>query len=92
MSKTSIDDESTAKRILVAPVVLRPPPATFMPKVSLMRLNKGLEAGVLLVQGVLAGLTLASLYTMALADSLESFVAAYEVRTRLLARLLVVLV
>lgn len=45
-----------------------------------MRLNKGLEAGVLLAQGVLAGLTLASIYTMALADSLESFVAAYEVR------------
>lgn len=58
------------------------PPPTFSPtsKVSLMRLNKGLEAGVLLAQGVLAGLTLASMYTMALANSLQSFVAAYEVR------------
>lgn len=45
-----------------------------------MRLNRGLEVGILLVQGVIAGLTLASMYTMALADSLESFVAAYEVR------------
>lgn len=44
-----------------------------------MRLNKGLEATVLFVQGVLAGLTLASIYTMALADNLESFVGAYEV-------------
>lgn len=59
------------------------PPLTLLPtpKVSLMRLNKGLEAGVLLAQGALAGLTLASMYTMALADSLVSFVAAYEVRT-----------
>eukprot|EP00752_Nemacystus_decipiens_P001438 g1417.t1 len=47
-------------------------------EVSLMRLNKGLEAAVLLAQGVLAGLTLASMYTMVLADSLKSFVAAYE--------------
>lgn len=46
-----------------------------------MRLNKGVEAGTLLVQGVLAGLTLASAYAMLLAESLESFVAAYEVRT-----------
>lgn len=51
-----------------------------------MRLNRGLEAGVLLVQGVIAGLTLASMYTMALADSLESFVAAYEVREEILTR------
>lgn len=54
-----------------------------------MRLNKGLEAGVLLAQGVLAGLTLASIYTMALAESLESFVAAYEVRMGSHVRLLV---
>ncbi|CAN0568793.1 unnamed protein product, partial [Ectocarpus sp. 12 AP-2014] len=47
-------------------------------EVSLMRLNKGVEAGTLLVQGVLAGLTLASAYAMLLAESLESFVAAYE--------------
>lgn len=45
-----------------------------------MRINRGLEAGVFLVQGVVAGLTLASMYTVALADSLEGFVAAYEVR------------
>ncbi len=44
-----------------------------------MRLNKGLEAIVLFVQGALAGLTLASIYMMALAENLESFVGAYEV-------------
>lgn len=44
-----------------------------------MRLDKGLEALVLFFQGALAGLTLASMYKMALADSLESFVGAYEV-------------
>lgn len=56
-----------------------------------MKLNKGLEAAVLLAQGVLAGLTLASVYTMVLADSLESFVAAYEVRASSHAGLLVLL-
>lgn len=45
-----------------------------------MRVDKGLEAGVLLVQGILAGLTLASLYAVLLAGSLESFIAAYEVQ------------
>ena len=49
-------------------------------KVSIMRVDKGLEAGVLLVQGILAGLTLASLYAVLLAGSLESFIAAYEVQ------------
>lgn len=44
-----------------------------------MGLNKGLEAGVVLVQGVLAGMTLASVYTVSLATSLEGFVADYEV-------------
>lgn len=67
------------------------PPLTFppTPKVSLMRLSNGLEAGVVLAQGALAGLTLGSLYTMALADSLENFVAAYEVRLGFYARLIV---
>lgn len=60
-------------------------------KVSLMRLNRGLEAGILLVQGVIAGMTLASMYTMALADSLESFVTAYEVRGRTFIPLVLVL-
>lgn len=45
-----------------------------------MRLDKGLEAGVLLVQGILAGLTLASLYAVLLGDSLQNFIAAYEVQ------------
>lgn len=45
-----------------------------------MRLNKALEAGVILVEGILAGLSLASLYAATLAIDLESFVAAYEVR------------
>lgn len=45
-----------------------------------MRLDKGLEAGALLVQGILAGLTLASLYAVLLEDSFESFIAAYEVQ------------
>lgn len=44
-----------------------------------MRLNKGLEAGVFLVQGALAGLSLGVVYTALLAESLDSFVAAYEV-------------
>lgn len=44
-----------------------------------MRLNRGLEAGALLVQGILTGLSLASVYTSSLAENLESFVAGYEV-------------
>ncbi|CAM9639840.1 unnamed protein product, partial [Hapterophycus canaliculatus] len=47
-------------------------------EVTQMRLNKAVEAAILLVQGVLAGLTLASIYTMLLAESLESFLLAYE--------------
>lgn len=49
-------------------------------KLSLLRFNNGLEAGVILVQGVLAGLTLASLYMLSMSTDLEDFVAAYEVR------------
>lgn len=44
-----------------------------------MRLDKALETVTLLVQGGLAGLTLASMFTMLLAECLESFVTAYEV-------------
>lgn len=54
-----------------------------------MRLDKGLEAGVLLVQGILAGLTLASLYAVLLGDSLESFIAAYEVQIPTIVELVV---
>lgn len=57
-----------------------------------MRLDKGLEAGVLLVQGILAGLTLASLYAVLLGDSLESFIAAYEVQIPTIFELVVLLV
>lgn len=35
---------------------------------------------MILVKGVLAGMTLASLYTLVMASDLEDFVAAYEVR------------
>lgn len=48
-----------------------------------MRLNQGLEAGALLVQGVLAGLTLASVYIVFTAEDLESFIVAYEVWLKL---------
>lgn len=47
-----------------------------------MKLNKVLEAATLLVQGAVAGLTLASMYTIVLAESLESFVTSYEVCVR----------
>lgn len=47
-----------------------------------MRLDKGMEAGVLLVQGILAGLSLASMYAVLLGGSLQSFIAAYEVQIR----------
>lgn len=39
-----------------------------------------METGVMLVQGVLAGLSLSSVYTLASAADLAEFVASYEVR------------
>lgn len=47
-----------------------------------MKLNQGAEVGTLLVQGVLAGLALASVYIAWTADDLESFITSYEVRRR----------
>ncbi|CAM9940307.1 unnamed protein product [Scytosiphon promiscuus] len=56
-----------------------------------MRLNKALEAAILLVQGALAGLTLASMYTMVLAESLESFVKTYQAQAGELRRAMFIL-